>query len=124
MKVVYFSVTGQTRRFIKKAQLESVAYEISPLDPFFTVKEPFILITPTYEEEITEPVFDFLRYEDNATYCQGVVGTGNRNFAELFIFTAKDIVAEFHLPLLQAFEFAGTNRDIKTFMEVVKSLES
>lgn len=124
MKIVYFSVTGQTRRFIKKAHLESSAYEISPLDPFFSMKEPFILITPTYEVEITEPVFDFLRYENNASFCQGVVGTGNRNFADLFVFTAKEIAKEFSLPLLQSFEFAGTNRDIKTFMEVVNSLES
>ncbi len=123
MKIVYFSVTGQTKRFIKKAEITD-ALEITPLDPFIRMEEPFILITPTYEEEITEPVFDFLRYEDNKDYFRGVVGTGNRNFAELFIFTAKDIVAEFHVPLLQAFEFAGTHYDIKKFKEVVSELES
>lgn len=123
MKVAYFSITGQTKRFIKKAGIND-ALEITPLDPFIRIEEPFILITPTYEKEMTEPVFDFLDYEDNRQYLRGVIGTGNRNFAELFVFTAKDIAAEFHVPLLQSFEFSGTDHDIKKFKEVVSELES
>ncbi len=41
MKLVYFSVTGQTRRFIKKLDLP--AYELEPANPFFEINEPFIL---------------------------------------------------------------------------------
>ncbi|WP_071130763.1 class Ib ribonucleoside-diphosphate reductase assembly flavoprotein NrdI [Enterococcus timonensis] len=123
MKIIYFSVAGQTRRFIQKSPFTNTL-EITPLDPFKAIKEPFILITPTYEREITDPVFEFLAYEENARYCMGLVGTGNRNFAELFIFTAKDLAKEFQLPILYSFEFSGTTRDIEKLTEVVEQLES
>lgn len=55
------------------------------------VNEPFVLIVPTYEDEITYPVTEFLEYANNAASLKGIVGTGNRNFAELFIFTAKNL---------------------------------
>lgn len=122
MKIVYFSVTGQTRRFIKKLDLP--AYEIEPANPFFQMNEPFVLVVPTYEIEITEAVNDFLDFEDNAQNLRGVAGGGNRNFAELFIFTAKDIARDYHVPLLYAFEFSGTDEDVKNFKKVVNEIES
>lgn len=121
MKIVYFSVTGQTRRFIKKLNLNDT-YEIDPIDPEFEVGEPFVLVVPTYEKEITEPVTDFLCFSTNREMLQGVAGTGNRNFAELFIFTAKDLAAEFNVPLLYAFEFNGTSKDVTNFEKAVKEL--
>lgn len=125
MKVVYFTVTGQTRRFAKKLNAEGFeTIEINPTNPEFRMDEPFILITPTYEEAITAPVNDFLDYANNADHLQGIVGTGNRNFAELFIFTAKDLAAEYHAPIVYAFEFSGTPRDVANFKKVVNQLES
>lgn len=121
MKIVYFSVTGQTRRFIKKLNINDT-YEIDPIDPEFEVGEPFVLVVPTYEKEITEPVTDFLYFSTNREMLQGVAGTGNRNFAELFIFTAKDLAAEFNVPLLYAFEFNGTSKDVTNFEKAVKEL--
>lgn len=50
MKIVYFSVTGQTRRFIKK--LDLAACEIEPANPFFEINEPFVLVVPTYDQEL------------------------------------------------------------------------
>lgn len=67
MKIVFFSVTGQTRRFISKLNLQSV--EITPTNPFIEVSEPYILVVPTYEKEITEPVEDFLNYSVNRKIC-------------------------------------------------------
>lgn len=122
MKLVYLSVTGQTRRFIKKLDLP--AYEIEPANPFFEMTTPFILVVPTYDKEITEVVNDFLDYKQNSNYLQGVAGGGNRNFAELFVYTAKDIAREYQVPLLFSFEFSGTNEDIETFKKVVNELES
>ncbi|MDR0921808.1 MAG: class Ib ribonucleoside-diphosphate reductase assembly flavoprotein NrdI [Lactobacillales bacterium] len=122
MKLVYFSLTGQTRRFVKKIGMESV--EITPTNPFLTVDEPYLLIVPTYEREITEPVNDFLEYETNLKQCKGVIGGGNRNFADLFIYTAKDICRDYDLPLLYAFEFNGTMEDVEFMKKVVSELES
>ncbi|MDA9471863.1 class Ib ribonucleoside-diphosphate reductase assembly flavoprotein NrdI [Enterococcus sp. 5H] len=122
MKIVYFSVTGQTRRFIKK--LDLAAYEIEPANPFFEINEPFILVVPTYDKEITEVVNDFLDYKSNREQIQGVAGGGNRNFAELFIYTANDIARDYNVPMLFAFEFSGTNEDVESFKKVVNELES
>ena len=57
MKLVYFSVTGQTRRFIKNwiCLLMNLSQRI-----LFEINEPFILVIPTYDAEITEVVNDFL----------------------------------------------------------------
>ncbi|MBO0424025.1 ribonucleotide reductase stimulatory protein [Enterococcus plantarum] len=122
MKIVYFSVTGQTRRFIKK--LDLAAYEIEPANPFFEINEPFVLVVPTYDQEITEVVNDFLDYKSNRENLQGVAGGGNLNFAELFVYTAKDIARDYNVPMLFAFEFSGTNEDVESFKKVVNELES
>ncbi|MCB5951527.1 class Ib ribonucleoside-diphosphate reductase assembly flavoprotein NrdI [Enterococcus sp. BWT-B8] len=122
MKIAYFSVTGQTRRFIKKLDLP--AYEIEPANPFFEINEPFILVVPTYDIEITEVVNDFLDYKTNKDNLQGVAGGGNRNFAELFVYTAKDIARDYDVPLLFSFEFSGTNEDVESFKKVVSEIES
>lgn len=123
MKIVYFSITGQTRRFVKKLNFPST-YEINAAAPLIEVGEPFILIVPTYDEEITEAVDDFLSYRTNSHYFKGVIGSGNRNFAELFIFTAKNIAHKYQVPLLYAFEFNGTSTDVENVKKVVAQLES
>ncbi|GGD01132.1 class Ib ribonucleoside-diphosphate reductase assembly flavoprotein NrdI [Enterococcus wangshanyuanii] len=122
MKLVYFTVTGQTRRFIKKLDLP--AYEIEPANPFFEINEPFILVVPTYDADITEVINDFLDHHENKEHLIGVAGSGNRNFAELFVYTAKDIARDYGVPLLFAFEFSGTNEDVESFKKVVNELES
>ena len=124
MKIIYFSVTGQTRRFIKKLGPTVDATEIDPVDPLFMVNEPFVLIVPTYEDEITYPVTEFLEYANNAASLKGIVGTGNRNFEELFIFTAKNLAKKFNVPVLYSFEFNGTPTDVQNFKEAVNKLES
>lgn len=122
MQLVYFSITGQTRRFVHKLDLP--AYEIDPANPFHAMQEPYILLVPTYDQSMTDPVNDFLEYQNNREWLCGVAGSGNRNFAELFIFTAKDIAREYQTPLLFAFEFSGTDEDVKNFKKVVDQLES
>ncbi|MGO3732489.1 MAG: class Ib ribonucleoside-diphosphate reductase assembly flavoprotein NrdI [Vagococcus sp.] len=122
MKLVFFSLTGQTRRFIKKLDLP--AYEIDPNNPFHEMDEAFILIVPTYDQEVTEVVNDFIEFKQNQSHMLGVAGGGNRNFADLFVFTAKDIARDYHVPLLFSFEFNGTPEDVKNFKKVVSDLES
>lgn len=124
MKIVYFSLTGQTRRFAHKLDLEADLFEINPANPFYAFTEPFILIVPTYEPDITEVVNDFLDYQDNALHMRGVAGGGNRNFAELYIYTAKDIARDYHVPLVFDFEFNGTPTDVENFKKVVTDLDA
>lgn len=122
MKLVFFSLTGQTRRFIKKLDLPS--YEIDATNPFHEMNEPYILIVPTYDIEVTEVVNDFIEYKTNQEHLLGVAGGGNLNFGDLFVFTAKDIAKDYNIPLVFSFEFSGTDEDVKNFKKVVNEFES
>lgn len=122
MKIVYFSVTGQTKRFVKKLNLP--AFEIEPGNPYVEISEPFVLVVPTYEPAITDPVNDFLEEGENAKFLKGVAGSGNRNFAGDFIYTAKNLAKAYQVPLIFGFEFSGTEEDVKNFKKVVSELES
>ncbi|MBL3716909.1 class Ib ribonucleoside-diphosphate reductase assembly flavoprotein NrdI [Lactococcus garvieae] len=131
MKLVYFSITGQTRRFANKTRLEHE--EILPHNPEFEVNEDFLLVVPSYADEtpgaersmdIMDPVFEFMAYADNAQHCKGIVGTGNRNFAFLYIFTAKQLSAQFKIPIVYDFEFNGTPADVAAVEEIAARLDS
>ncbi|MFV0395764.1 MAG: class Ib ribonucleoside-diphosphate reductase assembly flavoprotein NrdI [Coprobacillaceae bacterium] len=122
MKVVYYSVTGQVKRFIQKLDMD--VYQIDNDMPCVEINEEFVLIVPTYDEEMTTVVNTFLDYKSNTNYFKGVIGSGNRNFAELFVFTAKTIAKKYNVPLLYAFEYSGTKEDIDNVRKVVKEIES
>lgn len=122
IKIVYFSLTGQTRRFIKKVDLP--AYEITTETSLHEINEPYLLVVPTYEPDVLIVVDDFLKYKSNAQNIRGVAGGGNRNFADLFIYTAKNIAKEYQIPLVFAFEFNGTTEDVTNFRKVVMNFES
>ena len=42
MKIVYFSLTGQTRRFVKKLDLDS--YEVTETNPFYRIEEDYVVV--------------------------------------------------------------------------------
>ncbi|WP_208560251.1 class Ib ribonucleoside-diphosphate reductase assembly flavoprotein NrdI [Marinilactibacillus kalidii] len=120
MKVVYFSLTGQTRKFVNKLEMDSL--ELTPTDPFIPVNEPYIIITPTYDREMTEILNDFIETEHNQSFLKGVAGGGNLNFAQLFVFTAKDLAEEYNVPLIHCFEFQGNEEDVLKIKKVVDDL--
>lgn len=123
-EIAYFSVTGQTRRFVQKAGVTDL-YEIKRFTPEFPeMTSPFILIVPTYVQPITQPVNDFLEAHENFKYCAGIFGGGNRNFDPDFCFTAKNLSQEFELPLLHLFEFQGNDEDVQKLREEVARFEN
>lgn len=122
MKLVFFSLTGQTRRFINKCGFES--YELDTSNPFYEMNEDYLLIVPTYDAEVTEVVNDFIEYKTNQKHLLGVAGGGNLNFGTLFVFTAKDIARDYDVPLVFSFEFSGTDEDVNNFKKVVNDFES
>lgn len=122
MKVVYFSLTGQTRKFVKKLKMDLL--ELNPTNPFIPINEPYIIVTPTYDKEMTEILNDFIETGDNQQYLMGVAGGGNVNFNELFVFTAKDIAKEYDVPLLHSFEFQGNDGDVDKLKKAVNDLGS
>ncbi|MGY3724240.1 protein involved in ribonucleotide reduction [Granulicatella balaenopterae] len=120
MKVVYMSLTGQTRRFVAKLEMDSL--EIHPDNAFQEIFEPFIIIVPTYDIEVTEIMNDFIETGNNHSFLRGVAGSGNLNFDNLFCYTAKDLAKEYQVPLIHCFEFQGTDEDVKFIKEKVSAL--
>ena len=119
-EIAYYSITGQTKRFVNKLGIDG--YEITDADPFFQMGRPFILIVPAYDDDMMDPVIDFLQYEDNAKNCVGVAGGGNRNFNTLYNHTAKDIASALNVPVVFQFEFNGTQKDVEKFKKVVNEI--
>ena len=120
MKIVFISLTGQTRKFVQKLDMDLL--ELTPTNPFISINEPFVIVAPTYEKEATEVLNDFIETADNKLYFKGVAGGGNLNFGQLFVFTAKDLATEYHVPLLHTFEFQGNDEDVKKLKKAVNDL--
>lgn len=109
--IVFMSLIGNTRKYVHKVEAKNLEITIeNSLEAI--VEEPFILVAPTYAEETTDILWDFLENEINRSFCKGIFGAGNRNFAELFCYTAKNLSKEFNLPLLHLFEFQGSPQDV------------
>ena len=132
MKIVYFSLTGQTRRFVNKLQ-NVEAVEITADAPDVELTEPFLLITPSYAEEtptvshsqdVVDPVFEFMDWGLNAAFCRGIIVTGNKNFAGIYIFTAKELSAKHQIPILYDFEFNGTPSDVAYVEKLIQRLDA
>ncbi|MGO4929562.1 class Ib ribonucleoside-diphosphate reductase assembly flavoprotein NrdI [Fundicoccus sp. Sow4_D5] len=120
MLVVFMSLTGQTRKFVKKLGWPSL--EITLDNAFTEVDEPFIFVAPTYETEATDIIGDFLETGANRNYLKGFAGSGNLNFGKLYCFTAKDYSRDYKVPLLHLFEFQGTPNDIEQLKKEVEQL--
>ncbi len=120
MKVVFMSLTGQTRKFVNKLGFETM--ELTAGNPFQKMEEPFIIVTPTYDKEVTDILTDFIETDQNRAYFKGVAGGGNLNFRKLFGFTAKDLAHDYGVPLLHLFEFQGNEKDIQILKEKVTEL--
>ncbi len=125
-KIIYYSQTGQTKKFVEKIKnIESV--EITPDHFEIEMTEAFILVMPSYETNVHPIVIDtaadFLETADNLSYCQGLFGCGNRNFAELFCITAKTLAEEYDIPLLHTLEFQGSPLDVQKLEEELLQID-
>ena len=117
MKVVYFSFSGNVRRFIKRSEISDVM-EITKdncTDPF---EEPYILVTGTIGfGEVPKEVQSFL--EINHHNLRAVAASGNRNWGQNFAKAGRTISEEYHVPLLMKFEVQGSNKDVIEFKNKV-----
>lgn len=124
--IVYYSLTGQTRRFINKVKGFDT-YEISSAVAPVTMTEPFIMVIPSYEShvygDVIETAEEFLEWADNANLCKGFFGGGNRNFAQLFCVTVKELSAGFDIPVLHGFEFQGSAYDVAKLTEELEKID-
>jgi protein involved in ribonucleotide reduction len=111
--IYYTSLTGNTRRFVKKTGLPAVEIKRG-----MKAIKPFVIVTYTIGfGQVPQIVDEFL--EQNSDLLRGVAVSGNRNWGDSYG-KAGDIIAnKYNVPLLLKFELAGTDDDVKTFKERV-----
>lgn len=120
MKLVYMSMTGHTRELANKLDMDSL--ELTPMNPFISISEPFIFIMPSYDEEMfNETAEDFL--VENTPLCKGLIGTGNLNFGQLYCFAVDELSEQFDIPVVHKVEYSGTDEDIKQIRKLAERLE-
>ncbi|NQG19739.1 class Ib ribonucleoside-diphosphate reductase assembly flavoprotein NrdI [Streptococcus suis] len=134
--LVYISLSGNTESFVKRLkdffqfqtdwQVETVHVKdlVKQDIPFYQLDAPFVTFLPTYLEGgngvdngdveiLTNPLGDFIAFENNAELCLGVVGSGNRNFNNQYCLTAKQYAERFGFPVIDNFELRGMQNDIE-----------
>lgn len=137
MNILYISIEGNTRSFVN--QLKAYAeqqHTLNDNNPLINLKEisdqtlpadehqSFFVFVPTYltggngidsgyTEIMTNSLGDYIRYNENAKNCLGVVGSGNRNFNEQYCLTARKYAREFKAPFLADYELRGTSADVE-----------
>lgn len=147
MKILYISISGNTRAFA--ANLQKYAeeqHQINETSPLIELKEihensqleaeadPFFVFVPTYleggngidngdQEILTETMREYLEYGDNGKLCLGVVGSGNKNFNNQYCLTAKQYAAQFGFPFLADYELRGTPADQKRIFEILATIQ-
>ncbi|NOQ50157.1 MAG: class 1b ribonucleoside-diphosphate reductase subunit alpha [Mycoplasmataceae bacterium] len=108
MKLVYYSVTGNTQKIADKLDKKN-ALSISE---GLIINEPFVLITSsTGFGEVQEEITKFL--QENHKNLKGVIGSGNRNWGANFCKASKVIANKYNVPYIYGIELAGTTHDIE-----------
>ena len=120
VKVVYLSLTGKTRQFVKKIGWDFV--EISKKNPVCQMEEPYIVITPTYGEQVANFFYEFIEFGENQSLLKGVAGSGNRNFNTSFCSNSRELASKYGIPLLHCFENQGTDKDVQILIEKVREI--
>jgi len=117
MKIYYYSIAGNIRRFLANCQLDVELLTASTI-----ATEPFVLVTNTLGfGEVPAPVAAFLR--NNHRNLVTVAGSGNRNWGANFARAADLISEKYNVPIILKFELSGTAEDAKYFTERVRCID-
>ncbi|MFI2753761.1 class Ib ribonucleoside-diphosphate reductase assembly flavoprotein NrdI [Cellulomonas sp. P22] len=116
--LVYFSSASEnTHRFVERLGLPAQRIPLTPKQPFLHVREPYVLVVPTYGGgneggAVPRQVVKFLNDEGNRSLIRGVIAAGNTNFGEAYCIAGDIIAAKCHVPYLYGFELLGTTEDV------------
>ncbi|MDD9138944.1 class Ib ribonucleoside-diphosphate reductase assembly flavoprotein NrdI [Fructobacillus sp. CRL 2054] len=137
-RVLYTSIEGNTESFINKLKAEAEAagdqlsvLEIGEENDFAHEKKPYVILVPTYLnggtgtgpeviEIFTNGLGDYVDYGNNARYLRGVIGSGNRNFNDQYILTAKRYAKKYNVPVIGDYELRGTQREAEKIFARIK----
>jgi len=117
MLLVYISLTGNVKKFVNRVSNNN--YEIGYSLPIKEVDEEYLIIVPSYDDEITDLASEFINFKRNEEYLIGFAGSGNKNWDEHYCKNAKQLAENYNKPLIFNFELSGTDKDIEKFKEEV-----
>lgn len=127
--IVYYSQTDKTNKFVHKLDEGHNLIQIDESNSFTEINEPFIIIVPAYATEEVNDLYgvealfeDLLETGDNLSYCEGVIGSGNLNFAHLYSITGKNVAKKYDLPILHEFEMMGNHLDVAKVNNIMKNI--
>lgn len=146
MNILYISISGNTRAFAHHLEKYGITqHTADPNEPLVQLKEigenslleeetePYFVLVPTYleggngidngdQEILTEAMADYIAFANNATFCRGIVGSGNKNFNHQYCLTAKQYAAKFNTPFLADYELRGTPRDVERIYRILADI--
>jgi protein involved in ribonucleotide reduction len=114
--IVYYSSRSEnTHRFVEKLGLRAARIPVGAED--IHIREPFVLISPTYcgdggKGAVPKQVIRFLNNAENRSNIRGVIAAGNSNFGETYGLAGDVISKKCQVPYLYRFELLGTAEDI------------
>lgn len=147
IKILYISIEGNTRSFLKNLKEYSESMnsqddsnptielkEISEQTDFDNEVDPFFTFVPTYlnggngidngvKELMTNALGEYIDYGNNARLLKGVIGSGNRNFNEQYCLTARRYAEKFNAPFLADYELRGTGADVERIYKILVDAE-
>lgn len=97
--------------------------EVSFQEPLVELTEDYLIVVPSYNDDITDLMTDLINYKNNKQYLQGFVGSGNLNYADKYCFNAVDLSEIHGKPVVFKFELCGTDKDVENFKREVTKLE-
>ncbi|MFK4566992.1 class Ib ribonucleoside-diphosphate reductase assembly flavoprotein NrdI [Enterococcus sp. UD-01] len=131
LTIIYISLSGNTTDFVERLSnyckmergINVTSINIKEYKGEYLIREPFVSILPSYleggngihngyQEILTTKLGDFIAANDNAQYCYGIIGSGNRNFNKQFCLTAYQYAERFQFPVIDEFELRGSDDDI------------
>ncbi|MCL1924412.1 MAG: class Ib ribonucleoside-diphosphate reductase assembly flavoprotein NrdI [Defluviitaleaceae bacterium] len=115
MKIVYMSITGKVHAFLKKTNFTNLTRIITGKE---LISEPYILVTGTIGMgEIAPELDNFLT--NNYKNLKAVVGSGNKNWGDMYCKAAYTISERYNIRLLMTFESAGNKHDVSKFNDLI-----
>lgn len=138
LKLLYISISGNTRAFIDKlttfadeqGQLSFDPIEVSDASPDIITNSPFFAFVPTYLdggngigngiiEIMTDALYEQLEIPENTKNLIGIIGSGNKNFNAQYILTARRYAVDFNAPLIANYELRGTQIDVERVYQAI-----
>ncbi len=118
MKIVYFSLTGNCKRFAEKLGFDTQPMKDASVN--LSSDDSIVLIFPTLGfGKVPSPVIRFLKqYQRNVKL---VVSSGNRNWGPNFAIGADTVTDKLNIPSYKI-ELAGTTEDVENVKQKIAEL--